>query len=890
MSLALPYHLSFDGGGSGSNVTLDDPLLPKVATKQTATTARRGYFDSMWGKQERHGRRPEDVVQRMRCAIVDRDVAALHGAYAELRKTAIRLRQSGQPSTHHQAQAISSLTAGDMEAAMKVALGPPISFVPRARKLNKSLLHAQVDGQGKQSAANGRLVQQMFEDTRTLFSFSVTNLHCSASLASFALQRASPQAAFDHFLHLVSTFSSFSASWEDGMVVIGLSSKYGDVETAQSMWNYLMTHEVTIGSDLRDLYFSILLKTGRVNQARSMAFSGPASLCLIPLEGEHVFSLAWFLEGLCRAGKASCKQAMQIAGHLYERLQLSAAQSYQSNPLFEWHAVLIHTAMTKNGSAALEMVRQALATGLVKVEKKTFNILLLCHDKELRQMAKKGTEGTALQLFKDIGEACGVGPDHHSFSVGISALLGKAPSLLYAEGSIAGKRAGLAQNQTTLQSVLGSEGSVVESSDNSIVHNIPKQTPGQIHEATLLYEKFLSLGMVPDSAMVHPLINAHTNTYVPSVTKAIELYNDLRSPLPRQQHRKDNKVGESIYDVLLYACVRVRDMTTANRLLQDMIDDGISLSPSNQSNLAVLLMQASTSYDAAFQVYSHLRDASVAGLERQQPARLGVQGQQDDAPFGHHGWLRIIDCFSKLRFGTRNLAPVEAMLEMVRDMKRFGFAPNALLYTTFLHHYGRKATTMRDKYGVRSAVIALHSYLLYEETLEPDLALITALIDAYNRVDLTENALEVWNRLVLSRTQVDSACIAVVLDTCGRRGKLVEARRAWAWVRRSEDMQKQQCNKGVWDAWIECLARCGRLTEAIDAAFGEMNNELTARGEAGSDAKTFEMLLRFASAGKQRWTSDSDQEFATLADLKQRLCEEMPAVWEKVKMIPIPLE
>ena len=126
--------------------------------------------------------------------------------------------------------------------------------------------------------------------------------------------------------------------------------------------------------------------------------------------------------------------------------------------------------------------------------------------------------------------------------------------------------------------------------------------------------------------------------------------------------------------------------------------------------------------------------------------------------------------------------------------------------------------------------------------------------------------------------------------------------------------------KGAWDSWLECLARCGRLEEAIELVFGEMRRsifreaislhdldlieevsvtELIVRSTQapirdtkgniiGPDSKTLSTLLKFAARERdrrqKRFTS-SNRSTSIWHTLRNRIREELSWIYPQVKAI-----
>ena len=146
-------------------------------------------------------------------------------------------------------------------------------------------------------------------------------------------------------------------------------------------------------------------------------------------------------------------------------------------------------------------------------------------------------------------------------------------------------------------------------------------------------------------------------------------------------------------------------------------------------------------------------------------------------------------------------------------MRHAGFHPSAQTYTVLLDYYAKVHAGLA---GVR----ATHALIQRDVQLEPDLVLIHALMNAYNYAGAPAQVLGIWDSLVVlchnaSGTLVDDITVTIVCDTCGRAGLLDVMRRVLDTV---QDMDPALMTKNVYDAWVECLARCGHLVEAMHVA------------------------------------------------------------------------
>lgn len=266
-------------------------------------------------------------------------------------------------------------------------------------------------------------------------------------------------------------------------------------------------------------------------------------------------------------------------------------------------------------------------------------------------------------------------------------------------------------------------------------------------------------------------------------------------------------------------------------------------------------------------------------------------------------------------------APPEDLLGTLQDMRADGHPPTCAVYTAVLDYYSKTQPASA------AGVAATHAMLKWDEELEPDLPLVNALMNAYNRIDEPTIVLAIWESLLATRQEFDSVTLSVFFDTAGRHGLLTLARKVVSTVHRAEEEAKERgtkrctpMTKGAWDAWLECLARCGRLEEAIEVAFGEMrttllrqaieSHDLDDDGNAagtvaevmvrsmqapvrdrnghivGPDAKTFGTLLKFAARERdRRQRRQTGRESPIWHKLRARLREELSWLYPHVKRI-----
>ncbi|WFD25421.1 hypothetical protein MNAN1_000383 [Malassezia nana] len=349
--------------------------------------------------------------------------------------------------------------------------------------------------------------------------------------------------------------------------------------------------------------------------------------------------------------------------------------------------------------------------------------------------------------------------------------------------------------------------------------------PNQVFEAHALYTEARALYQIaPDAALVQPLIDAHCGAFVPNLDRAQTLLEDVLGERTYSLYRRSPARATSAVDLglfypLLRACAALHDVPRAIALLRRMRTCGVSVPSHAAGVLLRRLGEASRSWTDIQHVYRALH---------------ALRAWDSDA------WARVLAWVCRWRMPDGTPAPPSLPLQVLADLREAGVHPRPATYTVLLDFCAKA-------HGHLASVQAVHAVIQRDVQLEPDLVLIHALMNAYNYAGAPAQVLGIFDSLLVlcqnaHNTQcLDDVTLTIVCDTCGRAGLLAEMRGAVAAARA---LDARLLTKNVWDAWVEGLARCGQLDEAVTAALDEMPRQ----PGTSPDAKTLQTLLKFARA------------------------------------------
>ncbi|WFD29473.1 hypothetical protein MSPP1_000482 [Malassezia sp. CBS 17886] len=536
-----------------------------------------------------------------------------------------------------------------------------------------------------------------------------------------------------------------------------------------------------------------------------------------------------------------------------------------------WHALLVYEGVFLGSAHAMATARAALAEDRFAADAWTLSTLLLAHTGTLDSLR---TSDEALALLDTVAQAVGVPVGRHAVAIALRALLGRAPRI-------------------------GQTGGAPPHASDEVDANA-------LYEAQRLYNDACArFALRADAALVQPLIDAHCAAFVPDVDAACALLAHVTPPPRRRLARfwlhRDAARGApdlGLFHPILLACAKVHDPARAVGLLETMARLRVRVPHAATDTLVQHLCHACVSHSDARGVYRAMH----------------ALGAWDADAFE-----RVLLLFCRMDADEPWLAPSN-VLAVLHDMRAASLHPSPRVYTVVLDFLGK------HPHATPAAVRAAHELIKRDLTLEPDQILINALMNAYGHVQEPAQVLGLWDSLVVLCANtggqprfIDPVTVIIVCDTCGRAGLLSAARdavrvastmgRATGWCGRVPDenaltggpaegdgngkalssghggghiphphdfrdtspshasaARSPLITKGVLDAWIECLARCGHLPEAVDVLFREMGNRAPVALRA--DAKTTSTIFAFARNAQAR----------VAGELRVRIQQELPWV------------
>ncbi|EJC98690.1 uncharacterized protein FOMMEDRAFT_149063 [Fomitiporia mediterranea MF3/22] len=403
--------------------------------------------------------------------------------------------------------------------------------------------------------------------------------------------------------------------------------------------------------------------------------------------------------------------------------------------------------------------------------------------------------------------------------------------------------------------------------------------------ALAAYNTAKSHGVRPDAAMVHPLLREMCNNRFKEppeavLDQALELYNDLKG------NAKSNwKLGPDtgIFNTLLRALAassnKQKYFSVALRLLEDMRSQNVYMDRMTATSIGVLLVHSSSTYEEAGEAYKHIRSINADGLDEKgfaavlhafctfEPGHASTDAPENSA---------VEAVFKSKKSGhTILIPPTKLYFEIVQDMQTLGLRKTPQIYTILLSRYAILATRARNIQDpvhrgnivqhLRDVVKDTHHQISRDAGLQPDAPLFNQLMDAYNRVGLFRDAMQIWT-LLNSTGLVTPASVSIIFDTCGYHKESRPAHEIF------HDLKERgyQLNRRNWNSWVECLCRLGRLNDAVKVVCSDM-----ARGKVSTiqpDIETLKILLSFASA------------YGRSDEIRTYLRTHIPDIWNSLHM------
>lgn len=401
------------------------------------------------------------------------------------------------------------------------------------------------------------------------------------------------------------------------------------------------------------------------------------------------------------------------------------------------------------------------------------------------------------------------------------------------------------------------------------VWHLLEQVPDPSDVALRLLDTLRDRGVETDYKIALALVSLLCTSEVPHLDQAMVIYTEYLAS--GSAELAGGEYDNAVLTSLLSACAGSLDAETtktALRILNDMRARRLSFPTPTLTSLAVQLIKASPDHHTAFSLYAHLYALNPRALDRA-------------------AYDTVLAAFVKLSTHSSPFAPAKLYLEIVGDIRKAGLSIGLYPITSLLRSYGLQARTTRStsqdvEYrqskltALMKGISELHTKIKLDPSIHVDIPLLNALMDAYARVGAYSESFEVWDELLERRPrerredlpELYSPSINIYLDACGYSYSLLRARKAWAWAGR----WGVNGDRRNWEAWLECLCRCGRLDEAFDTV-----RRMREGAEAGAPAVTkgmVAMLLKFSWRNKESYRT-----------VKERVREEFPEYWDELKEI-----
>lgn len=323
-----------------------------------------------------------------------------------------------------------------------------------------------------------------------------------------------------------------------------------------------------------------------------------------------------------------------------------------------------------------------------------------------------------------------------------------------------------------------------------------------------------------------PLPDSHSASSPPSEPSGPILFRRT-SDFGRHNVGPDN----AIYTVLLRTISKKVHIKKYFPVVFSLLDDikarkgDVDMRFATVSVVTILLRSSSASHEA-FGLYRRFKETAV--------------GRNLDAK----GYEAVLSAFCQCGSATSIPSP-RHYFTIVKDMRAAGHEITPVVYTILLRQLTDCIKLLPpESFNELGAVIRrVHNHLTLDAFITPDVALWNQLMDAYQRAGMFGDAVRIWETLYITGIY-DDASVSIILDACGF---------ARSWKTASEVCMKLsrvgfKFNQRVWNTWIECLCRMGRLNDAVKAACLEMGKD---RDDVAPDLQTVQILLSFATKCNQ---------------------------------------
>jgi pentatricopeptide repeat protein len=410
------------------------------------------------------------------------------------------------------------------------------------------------------------------------------------------------------------------------------------------------------------------------------------------------------------------------------------------------------------------------------------------------------------------------------------------------------------------------------------IQDLLSRMPDAVDTAMEVYGTARERGVETDYYLARCLIDSLVKGDIPRIEEAFSVYSDYLGFNPQDKTTLTAKAAAAsngrdptpLFSTLLVANARstAEDRApSAIRILNDMRARGLSLAPGAIASTYKILATSAPDHQTAFNIYAHIYALNENAIDR-------------------HAFDVILSTFIKLSTDKSPFAPAALYLEIMRDMRKANIRIGSHAITSLLKSYGLQARQTRKSItepGYREAktkallksILELHTMIKLDPMIAIDIPLLNSLMDAFARVGAYAEAFEVWDELVERRPRENPATVEadyspslnIILDACGHSGSLFRGKKAWNWAAR----WGLNANKKNWDAYVECLCRCGQMEDAFEVVT-RMKESVTAVPKASKE--TVELLVKFS------WRNKGDFEW-----VKERVEKEFPEWWPEMRRI-----
>ncbi len=407
-------------------------------------------------------------------------------------------------------------------------------------------------------------------------------------------------------------------------------------------------------------------------------------------------------------------------------------------------------------------------------------------------------------------------------------------------------------------------------------------SPAVRTEAELLLLDLQRRGMPLPLGAWADVLRAHRDAFIPDLEAAQRVYD-----LARRASAQTTMARGKAYDAplcMLEICVRTRRVREAVQVLAKLADSREILLGEHILPYCEKLVRLSTSSAEIVAAIKH----TAAIYER---SALSDKPEDWQMPLLHQALeVRIRNEERREVVGVS----VEDLASVFRSLSTIGGLPTARQYTMLLQSLVVRVPQANpaERAVLREHVSSLHQVMKADMDLDPDIAVLNTLMNAYNLLGDWQIALDIWHSLQAGQAPIDASTMAIVFDVCGWHKQLDTARQALSWAQtverrlaRARGGQGAIMNPHAWAAYHECLCRCYRLRESMHLAF----DRIAASDEGQQQPLTtsdeidlFTLLLKFAARERDRGRLPAE----IGEKLRKRIRRERPeAVWEAVKHV-----